>query len=76
MNRKIAPALLVTAMLALAGCNKEQPAPVDTGATTAAGSVAGGTISDEMIPLDTLTSTATPEDGASASATPTEEAAN
>ncbi|MFU7528755.1 hypothetical protein [Qipengyuania sp. ASV99] len=59
MTRKLVP-LAFAAALALSGCEEE--APSDTSATggKAAGEVLGGTISDDMIPLDELTSTSPP----------------
>lgn len=60
MKPRIAP-LLLAPLLLLAAC-EEEAAEVDTSATggKAAGEVLGGTISDEMIPLETLTSTSPP----------------
>ena len=51
-------AALVTAGAFLAACESERaPPPVeDDGRATAEGEVLGGTISDEMLPLDTLRS--------------------
>ncbi|MBO9511448.1 hypothetical protein [Erythrobacter sp. A6_0] len=51
-------AALVTAGAFLAACESESaPPPVeDDGRATAEGEVLGGTISDEMLPLDTLRS--------------------
>ena len=50
------PVILVFTALALAACSSD-PAPeetVDDDARTAEGEVLGGTISDAMLPLDTL----------------------
>ena len=60
MRLKLAPALIAPLLL-LAGC-EEEAAEVDTSATggKAAGEILGGTISDDMLPLEELTSTSPP----------------
>ncbi len=58
--------LLAVAPLALAACEDEATIgdePIETGGE-AAGEVLGGTISDDMIPLDQLTSTSPPAEEA------------
>ncbi|WP_424689629.1 hypothetical protein [Erythrobacter sp.] len=59
---RIMPVLLP--ILALCGCEEERAVegPVETGGE-AAGEVLGGTISDEMLPLEQLTSTPPPGQG-------------
>lgn len=48
-------------LLVLAACDQaEEPAPKAGEAATAEGEVLGGTISDDMLPLDSLTSTSPP----------------
>jgi len=61
MNFKIAPLCFAVA-LALSGCEDEVASDGDTPATggKAAGEVLGGTISDDMIPLEEVTSTSPP----------------
>ncbi|KZY54834.1 hypothetical protein A3736_13080 [Erythrobacter sp. HI0063] len=62
-------AALVTAGAFLAACESESaPPPVeDDGRATAEGEVLGGTISDEMLPLDTLRSQSPPQGSGSGS---------
>ena len=62
-------AALVTAGAFLAACESESaPPPVeDDGRATAEGEVLGGTISDEMLPLDTLRSQSPPHGSGSGS---------
>ena len=60
MKLKLAP-VLVAPLLLLAAC-EDEAAQVDTSATggKAEGEVLGGTISDDMLPLEELTSTSPP----------------
>ena len=62
-------AALVTAGAFLDACESESaPPPVeDDGRATAEGEVLGGTISDEMLPLDTLRSQSPPQGSGSGS---------
>ena len=62
-------AALVTAGAFLAACESESaPPPVeDDGRATAEGEVLGGTISDDMLPLDTLRSQSPPQGSGSGS---------
>lgn len=57
----------IAACLLVAACGKEADETIDTTETggVAVGEVLGGTISDEMLPLDELTSTSPPAQGAS-----------
>lgn len=59
--KRIAASFLFSSLLLLAGCEDEAPA-VDTSETggEVSGEILGGTISDEMIPLEQLTSTSPP----------------
>ena len=51
--------LTATALaLLLAACSDSEPAPAEQGASGAEGEVLGGTISDAMLPLDTVQSQA------------------
>lgn len=54
MTRIVFP---LVAALMLAGCDKDAATPSGDDNRSAEGEVAGGTISDAMIPLDTVTST-------------------
>ena len=62
-------AALMVAGACLAACESESaPPPVeDDGRATAEGEVLGGTISDEMLPLDTLRSQSPPQGSGSGS---------
>jgi hypothetical protein len=71
MKRTLVPVLICPLLVLLAGCEEEAPA-VDTSASggEAAGEIMGGTISDDMLPLDQLTSTSPPAARPSGAATP------
>lgn len=66
MNYRLPAALLPLALLA--GCGEEPPVvePGDNDGRSAEGEVIGGTISDAMLPLDTVRSQAPPAVAASA----------
>ena len=68
MKLKLAP-VLVAPLLLLAAC-EDEAAQVDTSATggKAEGEVLGGTISDDMLPLEELTSTSPPAERTATSA--------
>ena len=69
MIKPISILTAVTAALLVAACSEEAPKPEATQAAgdnrTAKGDVLGGTISDEMLPLDTVQSQSPPLAGES-----------
>lgn len=66
---------LIASTLSLAACNSGEPA-AEGERKTAAGEVLGGTISDDMLPLDTVTSQSPPMGGSTESGSDGEAEAN
>ena len=56
MTRTVLPAAALA--LLLAACSDSEPAPAEQGASGAEGEVLGGSISDAMLPLDSVQSQA------------------
>lgn len=68
MKARISALAAIPALLLLAACGEEPKveAPIETNdSRTAKGEVLGGTISDEMLPLDTIRSQSPPLSGQS-----------
>ena len=68
MNARISALGAIPALLLLAACGEEPEVEAPTETTdsrTAKGEVLGGTISDEMLPLDTIRSQSPPLSGQS-----------